>query len=90
MTPRFLTDVDVIDVSSAKADELARRLRASTAAKAIADADERGVRFTAEEKSAVLVALSNWIYESGFDALGDGLADLRTELMRDLRVPPFD
>jgi hypothetical protein len=81
--------VDVIDVPPEKADELARRLSASTAAKAMADADDRGVRFTAAEKVAVLVVLSNWIYEFGIDALGGKLADLRTELMRDPRIPPF-
>jgi Tfp pilus assembly protein FimV len=88
MARRFLTDTDVIDVPQEKADELALRLRGS-AAKAIANADDRGVRFTAREKADVLAALGNWILAAGVDALGGELAELRTALMRDLRVAPF-
>jgi hypothetical protein len=38
------------------------------------------VRFSAAAKVAVLVALANWIYQSGLDALGDKLALPVTDL----------
>jgi hypothetical protein len=88
-TLRFLTDIDAIDVPREKADELSSRLRHPGAAKAIANADDRGVRFTSDEKAAVLATLGDWMQNDGIDALGGELADLRTELMRDLRLPPF-
>lgn len=88
-TLRFLTDIDAIEVPREKADELATRLRHPDAAKAIANADDRGVRFTSDEKAAVLATLGDWTQNDGIDAVGRELADLRTELTRDLHLPPF-
>jgi hypothetical protein len=90
MTVRFLTAVDTIDVPDDKAHELARRLRGASAAKKITEPDGRGVRFTDDEKRVVLDELAQWIRDEGVSAPGRELGDLRHELMRDLRVPPFD
>jgi hypothetical protein len=88
----FLTSIDRIDVPQDKVDELVRRLGPGNAAisAAIADADDQGVRFNAQQKDALLATLESWILQSGYPGLGEGLGSLRYELMRDLKISPFD
>jgi hypothetical protein len=90
----FRTSRDEIAVPAVKATELVSWLRERADGRAAADAIENrrpaGVAFTEEQKSVVLSELdARGMMQSGFDVLGE-LNDLRYELMRDLRVPPFD
>jgi hypothetical protein len=91
MTITFLTASDRVDVDEGHVAELLRRLdRSSTIPAAILEREERGVRLTGDQKAELLSALEAWGFEPhGIAAMG-ALADLRYELMRDLRIPPFD
>jgi hypothetical protein len=43
-----------------------------------------------DQKAAALAVMENWLVSEDVDSLGTEIMDLRTELMRDTKTPPFD
>lgn len=74
-----------------EATELARRLEAEPQGRGAADELRTHRRFADEvQKSLGLSVINAWFHEVDASTLSDGMKDVRYELMRDLRLPPFD
>ena len=92
-----MTDVEVrfasnsVSVPSDDIAELARRLEAEPNGQAAADELREDRRFANDEqKQLALEVIETWMVEVGASSLSDGIMESRYELMRDLRLPPFN
>jgi hypothetical protein len=71
--------------------EFERRLAAKPNGQAAADELRAHRRFVGDDqKSLALSAVNEWMREVDNSKLSEALKDVRYELMRDLRLPPFD
>lgn len=81
----FHTSRETVLVPFDRAEELAKRLHDSPAARAIAERDERGVRFKdVEQKAAAAGAIGGWLVSDTFEAVGPELRTLLDELEHDV------
>ena len=57
---------------------------------AIEDGGAGDVRWSDDGKHGALHAINAWLIAEGTTGMPDEMPELRDELMRDLRLPPFD
>jgi hypothetical protein len=57
---------------------------------AIDDTGSRIVTWTDEGKQGTLAAIDGWLDVEGTTDIADAILELRYELMRDLKIPPYD
>jgi hypothetical protein len=80
-----------VPVPEDEATELARRLEAEPQGRGAADELRTHRRFADEaQKGLALSVINAWFHEVDASTLSDGMKDVRYELMRDLRLPPFE
>ena len=84
------TSSAVIALPTDRFDALLERLPKTEEGRASADELRERRALSEESKKVVVRTLRLWIDDRGVDDMGADLNDLRYELMRDLRIPPWD
>ena len=84
------TSTVVIAVPAERFEALLERLRQTEDGKTAADELSERNALSDENKKVVVRMLRLWIDDRGVDDMGADLNDLRYELMRDLKIPPWD
>ena len=80
-----------VAVPEDEAAELAHRLEAESGGYAAADELRTHRRFADEaQKTLTLSVINVWMHEVDDETLSDSMKAVRYELMRDLRILPFD
>ena len=84
------TESAAIAVPTDRFHALLRRLPGTEEGQAAADELRERNALSDENKKVVVRTLRLWVDDLGVDHMGTDLNDLRYELMRDLRIQPWD
>ena len=84
------TSATVTAVPADRFDALLERLPKTEDGQAAADELRERKTLSDENKKVIVRTLRLWLEDFGTDHMGSDLNDLRYELMRDLRIQPWD